>query len=141
MAVMLEAGKTGITVELGGRSATSPEKFAWVGRVLSEAILNVMRHYGMLDGEAGYASPRYTGVQHALLAPTSGLFVPEEGIAFQKSMNEGDPIATIFNLYGDVEAELTAPKDGMIFGLRALPNVTTGDWCCFYAEIQGTLDE
>lgn len=24
-------------------------------------------------------------------------------------------------------------------GMRALPNVQTGDWCCFYAEIQGQL--
>ena len=36
-------------------------------------------------------------------------------------------------------AEIVAPVDGMIFGLRALPNVQTGDWCCFYAEIEGEL--
>jgi hypothetical protein len=29
--------------------------------------------------------------------------------------------------------------DGMIFGLRALPNAQTGDWRCFYAEIKGEL--
>jgi predicted deacylase len=140
MAVMLEAGKAGITVELGGRSATSPHDFHRVGRVLADAILNVMRHYGMIPGEARYASPRYRGVQHALLAPVSGMFVAEPSIEFQKPMKQGDKIATIFNLYGDIEVELTAPVDGMIFGLRALPNVTTGDWCCFFAEVQGTLD-
>ena len=139
MAVMLEAGKAGITVELGGRSATSPSAFQRVGRVLADGVLNVMRHYGMLAGEARYASPRYTGVQHALLAPTSGLFVAEPTIEFQKPMRKGDRISRIYTLYGDVAAELAAPTDGMIFGLRALPNVTTGDWCCFYAEIQGTL--
>ena len=40
---------------------------------------------------------------------------------------------------GEVQETLHAPTDGMIFGLRALPNVTVGDWCCFFAEIQGTL--
>lgn len=141
MAVMLESGKAGITVELGGRPATSPRDFHRVGRILADAILNVMRHYDMIPGEAGYASPRHRGIQHALLAPVSGMFVAEPEVEFQKAMKQGDKIATIYNLYGDIAAELTAPVDGMIFGLRALPNVTTGDWCCFYAEVQGTLDQ
>jgi len=43
-------------------------------------------------------------------------------------------------LFGDTLAELTAPADGMFFGLRALPNVTTGDWCCFFCKVEGTRD-
>lgn len=140
MASMLEVGKTGITVELGGRSATSPQAFHRVGRVLADAALNVMRHYKMIAGKPKYAKPRYTGVQHALLAPSTGLFVAEPHIEFQKPMKKGDKIATIYNLYGDVLDTLHAPTDGRIFGLRALPNVMMGDWCCFYAEVQGTLD-
>jgi len=140
MASMLEVGKTGITVELGGRSATSPQAFHRVGRVLADAALNVMRHYKMIAGKPKYAKPRYTGVQHALLAPSTGLFVAEPHIEFQKPMKKGDKIATIYNLYGDVLDTLHAPTDGRIFGLRALPNVMMGDWCCFFAEIQGTLD-
>lgn len=139
MASMLEVGKTGITVELGGRSATSPKDFHRVGRVLADAALNVMRHYRMLTGEASYAEPRYTGVQHALLAPVSGLFLAEESAEFKTPMKKGDVIARIYDVYGDLLETLVAPSDGRIFGLRALPNVTVGDWCCFYAEIQGTL--
>ena len=139
MASMLEVGKTGITVELGGRSATSPKGFHRVGRVLADAALNVMRHYKMLSGEAEYAAPRYTGVQHALLAPSSGLFLAEEDAEFKTPMKKGDVIARIYDVYGDLLETLVAPADGRIFGLRALPNVTVGDWCCFYAEIQGTL--
>lgn len=139
MASMLEVGKTGITVELGGRSATSPKDFHRVGRVLADAALNVMRHYKMLSGEASYAEPRYTGVQHALLAPVSGLFLAEETAEFKTPMKKGDVIARIYDVYGDLLETLVAPADGRIFGLRALPNVTVGDWCCFYAEIQGTL--
>ena len=141
MAVMVEAGKAGITVELGGRSATSPQAFNWVARTLADAVHNVMKHYKMLPGEAQYESPRYTGVQHALLAPASGTFVAEAHMEFQKELKKGDKIATIYGIYGDVLAELVAPVDGMIFGLRALPNVVTGDWCCFYAEIQATLPD
>ena len=54
-------------------------------------------------------------------------------------MKKGEVIARIYDVYGDLLETLVAPADGRIFGLRALPNVTVGDWCCFYAEIQGTL--
>ena len=137
MAAMGEAGKVGITVEYGGRSHTSPELFAKVGRVLADAILNVLRHYRMLPGEAKYDSNRTKGTQEALLAPASGLFLPEPDIRFLTPMKKGDRIATIVNLFGDELAVLSAPADGMIFGLRALPNVTTGDWCCFFNKVEG----
>ncbi|MDE1156521.1 MAG: M14 family metallopeptidase [Acidobacteriaceae bacterium] len=140
MATMLEAGKTGITVELGGRPTTSPEGMRRVVEVLTEAMRNVLRHYGMIAGEAHYPEKRWKGVQEALLAPASGVFIPAEGVECQKPMKKGDTIATIVDIWGDVQATLVAPADGMIFGLRALPNVMTGDWCCFYGKTNGFRD-
>ncbi len=137
MAVMAEAGKVGITVEYGGRSATSPAGFAKVGRGLADAILNVMRHYGMLPGEAQYDKNRTIGVQQALLAPCSGLYLPEPDIEFLTMMPAGTRIARIVDLFGRDLAEIRAPADGMIFGLRCLPSVTTGEWCCFFNKVQG----
>lgn len=140
MAHMKDIGKVGITVELGGRSATSPKEFARVGRELADSIVNILRHYGMYPGEAAYPSPRYKGQQEALLAPSSGLFLPAPTVGFLTMMKKGAPIARIANIFGDTLAELAAPADGMIFGLRALPNVTTGEWCCFYCKVEGTRD-
>ena len=140
MAYMKELGKVGITVELGGRSATSPSAFARVGRELADSILNILRHYAMYPGEALYPSPRYRGQQEALLAPASGIFISEPGVEFLTMMAKGDPIARIVNVFGDTLAQLEAPADGMFFGLRALPNVTTGDWCCFFCKVEGTRD-
>jgi predicted deacylase len=138
-AVMYEAGKHGITVELGGRSATSPEAFLRASRTLADGILNLMRYYSVIPGDYVAAARYQTGIQHALLAPTSGMFLAEPTLKFQAAMKKGDLIARIVDVYGDVQAEVRAPVDGLIFGLRALPNVQTGDWCCFYAEIQGEL--
>jgi predicted deacylase len=140
MAHLKELGKVGITVELGGRSATSPEAFAGIGRELADSILNILRHYGMYPGEAKYPNPRWKGEQEALLAPASGLYLPEPGVRFLELMKQGDPIARIVDVWGDTLATLTAPADGMIFGLRALPNVMTGDWCCFFNKVTGTRD-
>lgn len=113
---MVGAGKAGITAQLGGRSATSPKAFNWVGRTLADAVLNVLRHYAMLPGRARHKSPRYTGVQHALLAPVSGTFVAEAGLEFQQPLKQGDKLATIYGVYGDPLAELRAPVNGMVFG-------------------------
>jgi uncharacterized protein len=140
MAHMKDLGKVAVTVELGGRSATSPTAFARVGRELADAILNILRHYKMYPGGAAYPSPRYKGQQEALLAPASGLFLPAPGVDFLTMMKQGDPIARINTIFGDTLAELVAPADGMVFGLRALPNVTTGEWCCFFCKVEGTRD-
>jgi predicted deacylase len=61
-------------------------------------------------------------------------------VEFLTPMKKDDVIARIFNLFGDELAVLKAPADGMFFGLRALPNVTTGDWCCFFNKVQGRRD-
>lgn len=137
MAALNGSGKVGITVELGGRSATSPDRFRWVGEELSKSILNICYHYKMLDGEATYPEPCYKGVQEALLAPASGIFLPEPGVQFLTMMEEGDVIARIVNIFGDEVAVLHAPAKGMFFGLRALPNVNQGDWCCFFNKVAG----
>ena len=129
-----------VAPRLGGRPATSPEEMRRVVGVLTEAMRNVMRHYGMIAGEAHYSEKRWKGVQEALLAPASGVFVPAEGVACKKPMQKGEPIATIVDVWGDVQGTLTAPADGMIFGLRALPNVMTGEWCCFYGKTNGFRD-
>ena len=140
MAYLKDLGKVGITVELGGRSATSPEGFARVGRELADSILNILHHYGMYPGQAQYPHPRYKGEQEALLAPASGIYIPEPGVKFLTMMKAGDPIARIVDIWGDMLASLNAPADGMVFGLRALPNVQTGDWCCFYHKVAGMRD-
>ena len=137
MARMKEIGKTGITVELGGRSATSPEKFAQMGREFANSILNILRHYKMYPGTATYPKDATKGQQIAMLAPASGIFIPEPGVDFLKPMKKGDPLARIVNIFGDVLDEMKAPAEGMFFGLRALPNVTTGDWCCFFNVVEG----
>ncbi|QBX99956.1 succinylglutamate desuccinylase [Rhodophyticola sp. CCM32] len=140
MAAMNTAGKVGITVELGGRSHTSPERFRYVGTELAKSILNICYHYDMLDGQASYPDPCTKGSQEALLAPASGIFLPEEGVDFLTMMKKGDRIATIVNIFGDPVGELHAPADGMFFGLRALPNVNRGDWCCFFNKVEGPRD-
>jgi predicted deacylase len=138
-AVMFENGKAAITVELGGRCRTLPGEIDEVATVLADAFRNVMRHYRMLDGEAHYAERWLTGRQHAILAGRSGLYIAEPEMAFQQPVTKGTVLARIVDLYGDELERICAPVDGMVFGLRSLNTVQTGDWCCFFAEIDGAF--
>ena len=137
MAIMSELGKPALTVELGGRSSTAPGSFLNVGNKLFKACKNIMCHYKMIEGEAHYPKVRHKGYQQALLAPKSGVFLPNPEIKFLTMMKKNDHIATIIDYQGNKLCDLSAPEDGMIFGLRALPNVTVGDWCTFFAIIEG----
>ena len=130
-------GRAGITVELGGNCRTLTSDFHTVADDLAGSYLNVMRHYDMIDGEALHATRWRMGHQQALLAPASGMWVGAPGLEFETPMPEGAPLGTIYDLYGDVTATVTAPCEGVVFGLRSRPAVLEGEWCCFF----GIVDE
>lgn len=132
-----ELGKAGITIELGGNCRTLTSDFHAVAEDLAGSYRNVMCHYGMIEGEAHYASSWRMGHQQALLAPASGMWVGEPDVPFETPIPAGTPLGRVFDLYGDERAEVVAPQEGVVFGLRSRPAVIEGEWCCFY----GIIDE
>jgi len=133
-------GKGGITVELGGNCRTLTADFHGTAGDLAAAYLNVMRHYGMIDGAAQYADRWRQGYQIALLAPATGMFVGNADLPFETEIPQGTLLGELYNLYGDVIAEVRAPRDGVVFGLRARPSVLEGEWCCFFGVVEQTVD-
>ena len=73
--MMGSLGKGGITVELGGNCRSLTRDFHVVAEDLAASYLNVLRHYKMIEGAAGYAPAWQQGFQIALLAPATGIFV------------------------------------------------------------------
>ena len=134
---MAEIGKAGVTVELGGNCRTLTKDFHTIADDLAAGYLNVMRHYNMAPGEAAYAKEWRMGYQEALLAPASGMWVGDREMVFEKIMPAGTPLGRIYDLYGKITAEVLAPEEGLVFGLRSRPSVLEGEWCCFY----GIIDE
>lgn len=132
-----ELGKAGITIELGGNCRTLTSDFHAVAEDLAGSYRNVMCHYGMIEGEAHYASSWRMGHQQALLAPASGMWVAEPDVPFETPIPAGTPLGRVFDLYGDERGEVVAPEEGVVFGLRSRPAVIEGEWCCFY----GIIDE
>jgi predicted deacylase len=139
--MMGSLGKGGITVELGGNCRSLTRDLHVVAQDLAQSYLNVLRHYKMIDGQAAYAPAWHQGYQIAVLAPTTGIFVGNPDLPFETPIAQGTLLGSIYNLYGDVVAELTAPKDGVVFGLRSRPSVLAGQWCCFFGVVEKTVDD
>lgn len=136
-----ELGKAGITIELGGNCRTLTSDFHAVAEDLAGSYRNVMCHYGMIEGEAHYASSWRMGHQQALLAPASGMWVGEPDVPFETPIPAGTPLGRVFDLYGDERGEVVAPEEGVVFGLRSRPAVIEGEWCCFYGIIDEVRDD
>ena len=132
-----ELGNAGITIELGGNCRTLTSDFHVVAADLAGSYRNVMCHYGMVEGDARYAPRWRMGHQQALLAPASGMWVGDPEVPFETPIPAGSPLGHVLDLYGDVQAEVVAPQEGVVFGLRSRPAVIEGEWCCFF----GIIDE
>lgn len=136
MAMLKQHGKPGITVELGGLCDTFPSRLAANGEALERALLNIMRHYGMIDGTPTYASRWMVGQQKTvLLAPTAGFWLAEPEV-LRQHVAQDTLLARIYTLHGEVAAEIRAPYDGIPFGMRTNPSVQLGDWCIFYGVVE-----
>jgi predicted deacylase len=134
MAAMLQRGKTGITVELGGSAATMPATLLGVVEILKRALRNVCRHYKMIDGEPSYATHVWRGKQVVVQAGKSGLLAPRSGIPLKQPIRMGEALLSVTDLFGATVEELRAPCDGTLFGIRTYPSVTAGDWALFCAD-------
>jgi len=134
-------GIPAITVELGGLCRTLTSEFQEIGREYLAGLQNVMRHYQMLPGTPTYETEWLLGHQVAILAPVGGLFVGDAELRFESPVKAGVVLGRIYNCYGDLAAEIKAPEDGLVFGLRSRPQVRAGEWCCFFGVIDGTADD
>lgn len=138
-AAMKQKGKPAITVELGGLCDTFPGRFQGNADALADGFVNVMRHYKMIEGAPQYASRWMLGHQKTVvLAPASGLWVSEPEVLRQR-VREGERLARIYDLTGEVAADVRAPFDGIPFGMRTNPSVQLGDWCVFYGIVEEEL--
>ena len=134
-------GKAAISIELGGLCRTLTNDFHVVGEKLRDAYLNVMRHYGMIEGEASYAGTWNLGHQETVLAPGTGVWVGERSLEFLSPMKRGDALGSLYNLHGEVIEDIKTDWDGMIAGVRSRPQVMEGEWICFFAVVDEVRDD
>ena len=66
------------------------------------------------------------------------MFVGNPELEFESPVKEGTLLGSIYDLFGEVRAEVRAPQDGVVFGLRSRPSVLAGEWCCFFGVVEET---
>jgi predicted deacylase len=134
MAAMVKAGKPAITVELGGAAIAMGASLVHNTDVLARAVVNVCRHFGMLDGAPTYAAAHWRGKQRVVQATRSGILQPIAEHRLKTPVAKGEVLLRTTNLLGDVIEEMRQPADGTLFGIRTYPSVTAGDWALFTGE-------
>ena len=139
MAAMTPEGKAAITVELGGSAATMPSRLRANVDILKRALGNVCRHYGLLEGDPGYAPRLWRGRQSVVMAGRSGILSPETGLAeahLKRPIRAGQTLLRLHDLFGAKVEDLNAPCDGVLFGFRTHPSTTAGDWALFCGDAE-----
>ncbi len=134
LAAMTERGKPALTIELGGAAGSMPDFLCRDVATIKGGLVNVCRHYGLLDGTALYADGYWRGKQRVVQASKSGLINPIPERRLKKPISKGEVMMRTTDLLGTLVEELRAPCDGTIFGIRTYPSVSAGDWTLFCGD-------
>jgi len=125
-------GKVVITTELGGGGHVT----AAVHRLAQDGLANVLRHVGVLEGEA--VSRAQLGLPDAVILdgrdPRNYVFAPESGL-FETLVDPGDPVAAgqpVGAIHFVERPErppeiVEAPLDGVVACIRAISTTEQGD--------------
>jgi predicted deacylase len=126
----LRQGIPSVTMEAGGGRELHQEAVD----ALKNAVTNIMKHLGMLEGEPD--KPKRRLYFSADLWPQVGVggFFQSHAIAGQR-VKSGDLICSILDVYGREMERLEAPRDGVICLITKRCSVQAGDYSCIFGDI------
>jgi len=129
-AIALSRGIPATTLEAGGGREYHPQD----ADVLCGAVINIMKHLRMIDGQP--SKPKHRVIFKADVwgqVGAGGFFRPF--VAAGQRVKKGDLIATIHDVYGREMERINAPNDGLICLLNKKRSVQTGDYAHIFGEI------
>ncbi len=113
--------------ELGGSVGWDAESIEYGVR----GVFNVLRYYGLLDGDVGTEPQTRASGFDQYGSPAGGL------VRFEKELGDrvsrGETVFTVRGVFGKRKAEVTADGDGIFWRSRRLPQVATGEYVCSVA--------
>jgi uncharacterized protein len=122
VATAVRHGVPAVETEVGGLGISQPvtrERYV-------EVVLNLLRYLHVVSDAPPPASPTARIVRHVeLAAPVGGLLRPVRAVGDR--VRPGDLIATVCDLLGYIQAELTSPLDGWLAMLRLCNSVDPGE--------------
>lgn len=125
-AACAERGIPQVTLEVAGAGDRALGRFEeHTGRMV-EAICNVMRHKGMIDGTPTTAR-RWTVVRtRAVRSARAGLIEPHRDLRPRTFVRAGTPLLHLYDFFGQDQELVRAPVDGYVMGIRSYPYAPPG---------------
>ena len=128
----LAAGKPAITIEVGGGTYREANV-----ALHADAIRNIMRHMGMVDGEPKLRD-RYTAVTGTFARSASGGFFVSHAEPGEQC-KEGDLIGVVVDHFGETLEEVRADWDGIVLWVRRIRTVRPGDEVVIFGAVEGEI--
>jgi len=123
--VTVEALKRGIpavTAEAKGEGRCMES----VVKEFEKLISNVLKSYKLIEGTPELPA-RYTIFQGQFIHCSKGGFYTQL-VELKEKVKEGQALAVVTDLFGEVIETLKAPYDGIVCSKRTFPSVQPGDW-------------
>ena len=102
---------------------------------MCDAILNVMRHLGMLAGERSYPQPQQCIQRGHRLRPSVG-GVLWNRVELLEHVSPGQIVQSITDLFGREKQEIVAPVEGVVIALRTCGSTNSGEYCSNVGELE-----
>ncbi len=98
-----------------------------------DGLRNLLRHLGMLEGEASLNNPPLDPKAQRLWAEMGGVW--RRGVEAGERVTEGQRLGEVSDLVGETLQEVVAPFDGVVSFLRTHYSVNAGDTLLWVADI------
>ncbi len=96
-----------------------------------QGVFNVLHRYGFLEGDVSPETQIRASGFDQYGAPAGGVVTFEQELGAEVS--RGDRLATVSDVFGTTKATITADKTGILWRMRRLPQVATGEYICSVA--------
>jgi len=122
-----QEGIPAVIAELGGACNRLSEPLMKNVDCFTRMLRNVMKHLGMIEGDAVYAKEWEFLKGTNVRCRYGGLIIPTEKCRINTEVKEGDHIVSIVDLFGDELDKVLAPQDGTVLGVPASPVAYPGN--------------
>jgi hypothetical protein len=98
-----------------------------------DGLRNLLRHLGMMDGEAALGRPPVDPKAQRLWAERGGIW--RRDVEAGEKVREGQRLGEVSDLVGETLQEVTAPFEGIVSFLRTHYSVNAGDTLLWVADV------
>lgn len=108
-------------------------------QTIVKGIMNVMKYYGMLEGEPDLPSS-WTMIEGGWIYSKHGGFLRPR-VKLNQKVSKNHILGEILNIDGSKVEDIKAPHDGIVYGIRTFPSLNPGEWTFFVGKFLKTIEQ